>query len=177
MTQQLTIDTAHSEVNFIVKHMMFAKVKGTFEKFSGTINLDESDFLNSSVEVQIDPSSINTREENRDNHLRSQDFFGVEQNPTITFRSTKIEAGKGSDAYKVYGDLTMNGVTKEVVLDAEFAGKGVSPMGPTVYAFTATGTVNRKDFGMNWNAALEAGGVLVSEDVKIEVEVQANPAA
>ncbi|HLU34292.1 MAG TPA: YceI family protein [Thermomicrobiales bacterium] len=177
MTQQLTIDLAHSEINFIVKHMMFAKVKGTFEKFSGTINLDESNILNSSVEVEIDPSSINTRDENRDNHLRSNDFFGVEQNPVITFKSTRIEAGKGSGDYKVYGDLTMNGVTKEVVLDAEFTGKGVSPMGPTVYGFSATTTLNRKDFGMNWNAALEAGGVLVSDEVKIEIEIEANPAA
>jgi polyisoprenoid-binding protein YceI len=176
MTQQLTIDTAHSEVNFTVKHMMFSKVKGTFEKFSGSINLDESNILNSSVEVEIDPSTINTRDANRDGHLKSADFFGVENNPVITFKSTRVEAGKGSDDYKVFGDLSLNGVTKEVVLDAEFTGKGVSPMGPTVYGFAGSTTINRKDFGMTWNAALEAGGVLVSDEVKIEVEIEANPA-
>jgi polyisoprenoid-binding protein YceI len=170
----LNIDPSHSEIMFQVKHMMFAKVKGTFETFSGTIQFDPQDLTNSSVSVDVEPSSINTRDENRDNHLRSQDFFGVEQNPTMTFRSTRIEAD--GDDYKVYGDLTMNGVTKEVVLEAEFNGKGVSPFGPTVYAFSAEGKVNRKDWGMEWNAALEAGGMLVSDEVKIEVEVQGVPA-
>lgn len=170
----LNIDPSHSEIMFQVKHMMFAKVKGSFEKFSGTINFDPQDLTNSSVAVDVEPSSINTRDENRDNHLRSQDFFGVEQNPTMTFRSTRIEAD--GDDYKVYGDLTMNGVTKEIVLEAEFNGRGVSPMGPTVYAFSAEGKVNRKDWGMEWNAALEAGGMLVSDEVKIEVEVEATPA-
>lgn len=173
---QLIIDQSHSEVGFTVKHMMFSKVKGTFDTFSGTINLDEQEILNSSVEVEINPASINTRDENRDNHLRSQDFFGVENNPVMTFKSTKIEAGKRSEDYTITGDLTMNGVTKEVVLDAEFTGKGVSPMGPTVYGFAAEGTLNRKDFGINWNAALEAGGMLVSDEVKIQVEIEANPA-
>lgn len=173
---QLIIDQAHSEIIFTVKHMMFSKVRGSFDKFSGTINLNEENVTDSSVEVEIDPSSINTRDENRDNHLRSQDFFGVEQNPAIIFKSTKIEPAGGSAEYKVHGDLTMNGVTKAVVLDTEFTGKGVSPMGPTVYGFAAQTTVNRKDFNMNWNAALEAGGVLVSDEVKIEVELQANPA-
>lgn len=173
---QLIIDTAHSEVAFTVKHMMFSKVKGSFEKFSGTINLNEENIVDSSVQVEIDPASINTRDANRDNHLRSQDFFGVENNPVITFTSTKIEAGKGSEDYKLYGDLTMNGVTKEVVLDVEFTGKGVSPLGPTVYGFAGEGQLNRKDFGINWNAALEAGGVLVSDEVKIQIDIEANPA-
>lgn len=173
-TITLNIDPSHSEIMFQVKHMMFAKVKGSFETFSGTIQLDPQDLTKSSVSVDVEPSSINTRDANRDAHLRSQDFFGVEQNPTMTFRSTRIEAD--GDDYKVYGDLTMNGTTKEIVLDAEFNGKGVSPMGPTVYAFSAEGKVNRKDWGMEWNAALEAGGVLVSDEVKIEVEVEAIPA-
>lgn len=173
-TITLNIDPSHSEIMFQVKHMMFAKVKGSFETFSGTIQLDPQDLTKSSVSVDVEPSSINTRDANRDAHLRSLDFFGVEQNPTMTFRSTRIEAD--GDDYKVYGDLTMNGTTKEIVLDAEFNGKGVSPMGPTVYAFSAEGKVNRKDWGMEWNAALEAGGVLVSDEVKIEVEVEAIPA-
>jgi polyisoprenoid-binding protein YceI len=170
----LTIDPSHSEIMFQVKHMMFAKVKGNFETFSGTIQFDLQDLTNSSVSVDVEPSSINTRDENRDNHLRSQDFFGVEQNPTMTFRSTRIDAD--GDDYKVYGDLAMNGITKEVLLEAEFNGKGVSPMGPTVYAFSAEGKVNRKDWGMEWNAALEAGGMLVSDEVKIEIEVETTPA-
>lgn len=173
-TITLNIDPSHSEIMFQVKHMMFAKVKGSFETFSGTIQLDPQDLTKSSVSVDVEPSSISTRDANRDAHLRSQDFFGVEQNPTMTFRSTRIEAD--GDDYKVYGDLTMNGTTKEIVLDAEFNGKGVSPMGPTVYAFSAEGKVNRKDWGMEWNAALEAGGMLVSDEVKIEVEVEAIPA-
>ena len=171
----LNIDPSHSEIMFQVKHMMFAKVKGSFEKFSGTINFDPQNPANSTVSVEVEPASINTRDANRDNHLRSQDFFGVEQNPTMTFRSTRIE-GSGRN-YKVYGDLTMNGVTREIVLDAEYNGVGVSPMGPTVYAFSAEGKVNRKDWGMEWNAALEAGGMLVSDEVKIEVEVEASPAS
>jgi polyisoprenoid-binding protein YceI len=173
---QLTIDQSHSEVSFTVKHMMFSKVKGSFESFSGTINLDEQNIENSSVVVEIDPNSINTRDANRDGHLRSGDFFGVEQNPTMTFTSTSVVPQGGSTEYKLTGDLTMNGVTKSVTLDAEFTGKGVSPMGPTVYGFTAQGQVSRKDFGMNWNAAMEAGGVLVSDDVKINIEIEATPA-
>lgn len=172
--QTLIIDPSHSEVMFQIKHMMFAKVKGSFETFSGTIAFDPNDLDNSSVIAEIDANSINTRDENRDNHLRSNDFFGVEQNPTITYRSTRIEPD--GDDYKIYGDLSMNGVTKEVVLEAEFNGMGASPMGSTVYAFSAEGKLNRKDFNMNWNAALEAGGVLVSDEVKIEIEVEANPA-
>lgn len=170
----LNIDPSHSEIMFQVKHMMFAKVKGSFERFSGTITFDPQNPANSSVSVDVEPASINTRDENRDNHLRSQDFFGVEQNPVMTFRSTRIEPD--GDDYKVYGDLTMNGITKEIVLEAEFNGKGVSPFGPTVYAFSAEGKVNRKDWSMEWNAALEAGGMLVSDEVKIEVEVQGVPA-
>jgi polyisoprenoid-binding protein YceI len=174
-TMTLNIDPSHSEVMFQVKHMMFAKVKGSFDTFSGTIAFNPNQLEASSVSVEIDPSSINTRDANRDGHLRSADFFGVEQNPTMTFTSTRIEPNRG--AYKVYGDLTMNGVTKEVVLDAEFNGEGVSPFGATVYAFSAEGTLSRKDFGMTWNAGIEAGGVLVSDEVKLEIEVQANPAA
>lgn len=171
----LNIDPSHSEIMFQVKHMMFAKVKGSFEKFSGTINFDPQNPANSTVAVEVEPASINTRDANRDNHLRSQDFFGVEQNPTMTFHSTRIE-GSGRN-YKVYGDLTMNGVTRGIVLDAEYNGEGVSPFGPKVYAFSAEGKINRKDWGMEWNAALEAGGMLVSDEVKIEVEVEASPAS
>lgn len=171
----LKIDSAHSTVSFVVKHMMFAKVRGTFGSFEGTINFDETNATNSSAQATIEASSINTQEENRDNHLRSNDFFGAESNPTITFVSTSVEPD-GSD-YLVHGDLTMNGVTRPITLETEFNGKGNSPMGAEVYSFSAEGKVKRSDFNMNWNAALETGGFLVSDDVKIEIEIEANPAA
>lgn len=170
----LNIDSAHSEVSFTVKHMKFAKVRGKFGTFEGTINFDEANPTNSSVNVTIEAGSINTNQSDRDAHLKSQDFFNAEINPTITFESTKVE-GAGSDL-KVHGDLTMNGVTKPVVLDTEFNGNGVSPMGPEVYSFSASTTVQRSEFNINWNAAIEAGGLLVSEEVKIELEIEANPA-
>lgn len=170
----LHIDASHSEVSFVVRHMAFAKVRGTFSSFEGTINFDKENPTNSSVNVSIDANSIDTRDENRDNHLRSNDFFGTEDNPHITFVSTRIEPDGGD--YKVHGDLSMNGVTLPVVLEGEFNGSGQSPMGVEVYSFSAEGKVNRKDFNMNWNAALETGGLLVSDEVKIEVEIEANPA-
>lgn len=171
----LNIDAAHSEVGFTVKHMKFAKARGTFGTFEGTINFDEANPTNSTVNVTIDTSSINTNQADRDTHLKSQDFFNAEINPTITFVSNKVE-GDGSDM-KVHGDLTMNGVTKPVILKTEFNGKGDSPMGSEVYSFSAETKVNRSDFNINWNAAIEAGGVLVSDEVKIELEIEANPAA
>ena len=170
----LNIDSAHSEVGFTVKHMKFAKAKGKFGSFSGTINFDEANPANSTVNVTIDTGSINTNQADRDAHLKSQDFFNAEINPEITFVSTSVEPD--GDEMKVHGDLTMNGVTKPVVLETEFNGKGVSPMGPEVYSFSAEAKVKRSDFNMNWNAAIEAGGVLVSDYVKIELEIEANPA-
>ena len=170
----LNIDASHSNVNFVVRHMAFAKVRGSFSKFEGTIAFDPENPANSKVNVTVDANSIDTADENRDNHLRSNDFFGAEQNPHLTFVSTDIHPD--GDDFHVHGDLTMNGITKPVVLKAEFNGHGVSPMGPQVYSFSAEGKINRKDFEMNWNAALEAGGFLVSDEVKIEVDVEANPA-
>lgn len=170
---KMQIDTSHSSITFVVRHMKFAKARGMFSSFEGTINFDEENIANSSANVTIDANSIDTADENRDNHLRSSDFFGTEENPNLTFVSTKVEANGGD--YKVHGDLTMNGITRPVVLDAEFNGQGTSPMGPEVYSFSAETKVNRKDFDMNWNAALEAGGFLVSDEVKIELEVEANP--
>lgn len=171
---KLNIDPAHSTVQFQVKHMMFSKVRGSFGTFSGTIDFDEANPSASSVNVNIDTNSVDTKDENRDNHLRSAEFFGADENPQITFVSTRVEPD--GDDLKVHGDLTMNGVTKPVVLEAEFEGKGQSPMGVEVYGFSAETKVNRKDFGMNWNAAIETGGFLVSDEVKIELEIEANPA-
>lgn len=170
----LKIDNSHSSIAFVVRHMAFAKVRGSFGKVEGTIEFNKENPSASSVNVTIDANSIDTADENRDNHLRSNDFFGTEENPNITFVSTQIHPD--GDDYHVHGDLSMNGVTRPVVLEAEFNGSGMSPMGAEVYSFSATGKVNRKDFNMNWNAALEAGGFLVSDEVKIEVDVEANPA-
>lgn len=169
------IDPAHSHVEFAVKHMMFSKVKGSFTRFSGTINFDEQNIENSSVSVEIDPASIDTRDAKRDEHLRGADFFSIDEKPTMSFVSTSITRD-GDDDLKIAGDLAMNGVTKPIVLEAEFEGRGMSPFGMEVLGYSAETKINRKDFGINWNAALEQGGFLVGDDVKIEMEVQAIPA-
>lgn len=166
------IDTSHSSVSFAVRHMMFAKVRGRFAKWSGTIDLDPANLAASSVNVEIEAASIDTGVADRDAHLRSADFFDVEKEPKLTFTSTKIESA-GGDRYKVYGNLTIHGVTREVVLDTEHGGQAKDPWGNTRASFSATTSVNRTDFGLKWNQLIEAGGVLVGERVDIELEVQA----
>lgn len=171
----LKIDSSHSTVSFVVRHMAFAKVRGSFGTFEGTITYDPANITNSSANITIDASSVDTKDENRDNHLRSNDFFGAEENPQITFVSTSVTPDDDEE-FELHGDLTMNGVTRPVTLEVEFNGSGQSPMGAEVYSFSAETKVNRKDFNMNWNAALETGGFLVSDEVKIEIEIEANPA-
>jgi polyisoprenoid-binding protein YceI len=171
-TTTWTIDPSHSVVEFSVKHMVFATAKGRFSDVSGTITLDNENIANSSVNVEIGAASIDTRDAKRDEHLRSADFFDVETFPTLTFTSTKVEP-KGDDL-RVEGDLTIHGVTRPVVLDAEFNGQGANPWGQQVISYSAQTKINRKDFGLNWNAALESGGVLVSDEVKISLELEAN---
>ena len=166
-----TLDPAYTTVEFSGKHMMFATVKGQFRKVDGTIQLDAADLSRSSVDVTIDAGSLESGQEMRDGHLKSADFLHVEEHPTLTFKSTSVEA-RGDDL-KVTGDLTIHGVTKSVVLDAEFNGTGKNPWGKQVISYSASTKVNRKDFGLNWNAALEAGGMLVSDDVKISIEIEA----
>jgi len=168
------IDPKHSLVELSVKHMMFTTVKGRFGDVKGTIVIDDSNPANSSVEAEIAAASIDTREEQRDAHLRSADFLDAETYPTITFKSRRVEGARGSDSLKVTGDLTMRGVTRDVVLDTTLNGRGKNPQGQDVAGFTAETTINRKDFGLNWNAALESGGLLVSDAVKILIEVQAS---
>lgn len=170
------IDTTHSSVGFSVRHLMFAKVRGRFAKWQGTVRLDPDDLTHASVNVVIDAASIDTGVADRDNHLRSGDFFDVEHAPELTFTSTKIEA-VGGDRYKVYGELSIRGITREVVLDVEHGGQAKDPWGNQRVAFTATTSVNRTDFGLKWNRLVEAGGVLVGERVDIELEVQAVQAA
>jgi len=165
------IDSAHSHVSFTVKHMAVSNVRGEFQKVSGKIVLDEKDVSRSSVEANIDPASINTREPKRDAHLRSPDFFDVEKNKTLTFKSTKVEKA-GDGKLKVTGDLTMNGVTKPVVLEVTGPTAPVkSPYGKTVRGIAATTTLDRKDFGLTWNRAIEAGPV-VGDEVKVEIEAE-----
>ncbi|SET71018.1 Polyisoprenoid-binding protein YceI [Salinibacillus kushneri] len=170
-----SVDQTHSEIGFELKHMMVSKVKGTFDSYSAEVEAEDlTDLTTASISFKIDVASINTRNEDRDNHLKSQDFFDVEKYPTVDFTSTSIT--KDGDDYKVTGDLTIIGETKPVTFDVEFGGKGTDPWGGEVYGFEATGKFNREDFGLTWNAPLETGGVLVGKDVKIKVELELNPA-
>jgi polyisoprenoid-binding protein YceI len=166
------IDASNTTAQFSVRHMMVNTVKGQFGKVTGTVNLDDKDATKSKVEAVIDATTIDTREAKRDAHLKSPDFFDVAKYPTLTFKSTKIaKAGKGK--YKATGDLTMHGVTKSVVLDVDGPTEPVKNlMGAWTRGAHVTATINRKDFGLNWNKALEAGGVLVGEEVKIEVDAE-----
>lgn len=174
-TTTWTLDPTHSLVEFSAKHMMITTVKGRFDDVKGAIAVDEQNPDRSSVEVQIGAASIDTRTEQRDEHLRSADFLDVEQHPSITFRSTRVEGAyaKPGDRFKVAGDLTIRGTTREVVLDVTFEGAGQDPWGGQRASFSAESKIDRRDFGLTWNQALEAGGVLVSNDIKLSVEVQA----
>lgn len=167
------IDPAHSVVEFSVKHMMFSTVKGKFTSVAGEIVFDEGNPAASSVSATADAASVTTGDQNRDNHLRSADFFDAESHPTLSLVSKSIEPTNHQGTYRVVGDLTMHGVTREVVLEAAHLGTGTDPWGGTRAGFTATTTINRKDWDLNWNAPLEAGGVLVSDQVKITLDVEA----
>ncbi|MGE3267982.1 MAG: YceI family protein [Chloroflexota bacterium] len=166
-----TIDPAHSLVELAVKHMMFSTVKGRFPKMAGSIVFDDANPSASSVTAEIDAASIDTGDAARDGHLRSADFLDVETFPTITFQSTDVVA-RGSNLV-VIGDLTIRGVTQPVSLEVELSGQGTDPWGGQRVGFSASTTINRKEFGLTWNQALEAGGVLVSDQVKISLEIQA----
>lgn len=166
------IDPAHTEVGFSAKHLMISTVRGRFAEVRGTIHLDEGDLARSSVEVEIDTASIDTRQEQRDTHLRSADFFEVERYPTITFRSRKVETVK-SDRFRVLGDLTIRDVTREVALDVTDEGRGRDPWGGERLAFSARAVIDRREFGLTWNQALETGGVLVSNEIKITIDLEA----
>lgn len=165
------IDNAHSQVQFTVRHMMIARVRGWFEKFEGEIDLDEENPANTTVDVRIDASSINTRDPQRDAHLRSADFFDAEKYPYLTFKSKRVEVIDKEHA-RLVGDLTIKDVTHEVTLAVEFTGSAKSPWGTTSYGFNGHTVINRKDWGLNWNAALETGGVLVGDDVTIDIELE-----
>lgn len=166
-----TIDNAHSEINFTVRHMMISNVRGRFENFTGTVDFNEADPAKSSVDVQIDASSINTKEANRDGHLRSPDFFEVEKYPHVTFKSTRVEK-VNDDHGKIYGDLTIRGVTRPVVLNVEYSGMAKSPWGTFSAGFTASTSISRKEWNLIWNQALETGGMLVGDEIKINIELE-----
>lgn len=166
------IDASHTVAEFAVKHMMVSTAKGRFSDVSGHISLDENDVTRSRVDVTIGAASVDTHDEKRDAHLRSGDFFDVENHPTLRFASKHI-AKTGGDRLSITGDLTIRGVTREVVLDTEFNGQATNPWGATVIAYSATTQISRKDFGLTWNVGLEAGGVLVADTVKIAIDAQA----
>ena len=165
------IDPAHTSVEFAVKHMKIATVKGRFAELSATLAVGSDDLASATVAVDIDAASIDTRSAQRDEHLRSADFFDVANHPRLTFRSRSV-AAKGDGEYRIVGDLTIRGVTRELVLDAEFQGSGRDPWGGTRLGFTAAGRVDRREFGLTWNAALEAGGFLVGDDVRLTIDAQ-----
>lgn len=175
-TRTWNIDKAHSGVHFSVRHMVIAKVRGDFTDFNGQLQLDPADLTHANVVVEIEAKSIDTHVADRDNHLRSGDFLDVEQYPLIRFKSTQVAKGQG-ERYRVTGELTIRDVTREVVLDTEFGGQGQDPWGNQRVAFTATASVDRRDFGLTWNQALETGGVLVGERIDIQLDVQAVQAA
>ena len=177
MTQTITwqIDPAHSAVEFAVKHMMFTTVRGRFKDVKGTIEVDEQNPNRSTVNVEIAAASIDTGVADRDAHLRSADFLDAEKHPAITFRSKRVEGAmkKEGDSFKVVGDLTIRGKAMEVTLDAVYLGSGKDPWGNTKAGAEAKATIDRRGWGLTWNQALETGGILVGNDIRIEVQVQA----
>lgn len=166
------LDGAHTVAAFSARHMMITTVRGTLGTVSGTIEFDEAHPENARVEAVIDATGLSTAVADRDNHLRSADFLDVANYPTVTFKSARVEV-TGDNTAKVYGDLTIRGVTRPVVVDAEYIGRTVSPFGDTRVGFTGTTRINREDFGLTWNMAIEAGGVLVGRDIKIELDAEA----
>ncbi len=169
------IDPAHTLVEFAVRHMMVSTVKGRFTGVKGTIAVDPANPAASTVEAEIDVKTVVTGADQRDQHLLTSDFFEVEKYPTITFTSTRIEP-QGEERAKVYGNLTLHGVTKEVVLDTELTGVGKNPWGKEVAGFEGRTSISRKDFGLGFNVALETGGVLLGDTIRIEISVEANKA-
>lgn len=171
------LDNSHSKLGFSVTHMMVSETEGKFKIYQGTVSsTTETDFTDAKIEFSADVNSINTEDEKRDGHLKSPDFFDAAKFPTITFKSTSMKpVAKGKTIYTLEGELTMHGVTKKVKLNAIGATKTVKdPYGNIKYGFKVTGTINRKDFGLAWNAALEAGGVAVSEEVKLDLNIELN---
>ncbi|MBI3883202.1 MAG: YceI family protein [Sphingobacteriales bacterium] len=170
-TTKWSIDPTHSEIQFKVKHLMITTVTGNFNEFTAAIESEKEDFSDAKISFSATTNSVDTKNEQRDTHLKSADFFDGEKYPELKFVSTKFIKVDGSE-YELQGDLTIKEVTKSVKLSVEFGGLATDPWGNSKAGFTLTGKINRKDFGLNWNAALEGGGLLVSEEVRLLAEVQ-----
>lgn len=170
---EYVLDSAHTTIEFVARHLMITKVRGRFTKFEGSVQIAE-DPQASSLDISIDTESIDTSEPNRDAHLRSGDFLETDKFPKMTFRSTKVEH-RGDTTWKLTGDLTIHGVTKPVVLDVEFLGVTVSPWGTRPFGFEAITEIDREDWGLSWNQALETGGVVVGKKIRIEVNAELLP--
>jgi polyisoprenoid-binding protein YceI len=166
------VDASHSGLDFSIRHMMIAKVKGTFHTFEAVVEADPTDLTTADISVSVDLSSVDTRNKDRDGHLQSADFFDVENNPKMTFQSTKITK-TGDGEYDVIGNLSLHGITKSETLAVSFEGAGKDPWGNEKVGFSGHGSIKRSDFGLTYNAALETGGVLISDDVKISFEIEA----
>jgi polyisoprenoid-binding protein YceI len=169
------IDTDHSSVDFSIRHMMIANVKGTFHNFSAVVEADVTDLTNATIDFKVELSSIDTRNKDRDAHLVSADFFDAEKFPEMTFRSTDIKKN-GEGEYNVIGELTIHGITKPETFMVTFEGQGKDPWGNEKVGFSAQGTINRADYGLTWNSALETGGVLVGDKVKVSLQIEASKA-
>ena len=170
-TTKWSIDPTHSEIGFKVKHMMFTNVSGKFGTYDASITTEGNDFENAAIEFSGDIASIDTANADRDGHLRSGDFFDAENHPKLTFKGSSFKK-LGEGEYELAGDLTIKGVSKEVKLPVEFSGIMTDPWGNTKVGLSIEGKINRKDWGLNWNSALETGGVLVGEEVKLNIEIQ-----
>jgi len=166
------LDPSHSEIAFKVKHLMITNVKGIFKTFEASILTTGDDFMTAEIDFSLDPSSVDTSSADRDAHLKGVDFLDVENHKQIIFLANTYENVDGDGSYELWGDLTIKGITKRIKLDVEFGGVARDPWGNVKAGFTINGKINRKDFGLVWNAALEAGGVLVSEDVRISCDIQ-----
>jgi len=169
-TTKWAIDPTHSEIGFKVKHMMFTNVSGKFGSYDATIATEDDNFENAAIEFSADINSIDTNNADRDNHLKSTDFFDAENHPKLTFKASSF--AKDGDDYELTGDLSIKGVTKSVKFPVEFSGLMKDPWGNTKVGLNIYGKINRKDWGLNWNSALETGGVLVGEEVKLNIELQ-----
>ena len=172
LTGTYTVDPAHTRIGFVARHAMVTKVRGSFDEFAGTAVLDGANPANSRVEVTIEAASIDTRNAQRDEHLRGNDFLAMQEYPKITFASTGVRQA-GETTFEVTGDLTIKGVTNEITIPFEFEGTATDPFGNQRVGFEGSVTINRRDYGVTWNAALEGGGVLVSDKVTLEFEISA----
>jgi polyisoprenoid-binding protein YceI len=166
-----TLDKSHSGITFSVRHMMITNVRGSFNDFDAVVSADQDNLSGLDATITIDVNSINTKDEGRDGHLKSADFFNAEQFPQISFKKTSL-ASKGGDDYSLTGDLTIAGVTKSITLNTEISGPAKDPWGNTKFGVVADGVINRSEFGLSWNAALETGGLLVGDAIKIHIELE-----